>query len=179
MSKQETGQTVGVDELTRLTDNIGIPSPIVASAAEQYRVVDLNHLRCDVNTHCDMSVRTKRDKKGLKQNPGIRIRTDAEQIAEIIGMPMKRRWERAIGRAVSLIGSIYESAPEEAGLVTNTLFEDLRDPDRRERAIQRVDTLYQSRTSGIKEPVAVMDSQVSGRIIPFPAESVIVSGSKA
>lgn len=112
-------------------------------------ILDINPVRCDLATHCDMSVRVQRQERRLNQNPGITIKTDAEKVAEIVtGIPKNSRWEIAVGKAVVLIGGFTKTeTPDVVGNSITTLFDGLRDPDRRAQTMQRVEVLYEERVS--------------------------------
>lgn len=130
-------------------------------------------IRCDLSTHCDMSVRVQRQERSLKQNPGITIKTDAERVATIVrglakppghteitsnepaidvtedtGISKKRRWELAVSKVVTIAGRLTQTeAPDVVGHNIVTLFDGLRDPDRRERTMERVEVLYKEHVS--------------------------------
>jgi hypothetical protein len=114
---------------------------------EEFRdlnIVGINPDRCVRATRCDMSVRLQRHERRLEQRPGIIIKTDAEEVAErITGIPKRRRWETALGNAVVLIGKITGTEPPDVvDSQITTLFDGLRDPDRRVQTMQRVEVLF-------------------------------------
>ena len=126
----------------------------------------INPIRCDISTHSDMSIGYKDGKKTLKQNPGVVIQTDHEELAEIVKRltdpsshtektpeeptvdPDKQRLSLAISRVVAMGPQlILTESSDVVGHRIDTLFEGLRDPGRRERTIRRVEVLYQERVS--------------------------------
>lgn len=157
----------------------------------EINIRSITPIRCDIDTHCDISVKTQRDKRKIKLNSGITVTTDAEKVAEIVGIPAKpkyteatpetkkRTWEIAVGRAVSIIGFMHKEDPVTADRTTITLFDDLRDPDRRERVVQKIDASYKEYVSAAREPVGVMEPEANGQIIQFPTEAVVFNSSKS
>lgn len=158
MSKAiERGQTTGVDEATlHFVNGDGEPLSL--------NITEITPLRQDVATRCMISVRGER---ALRQNPGIVIKTDPAIVAEIVNgslispdeiettdeLPVQtdrrsklirwaknRRWNRAVYRAVKL-NEI--STQDTARYDINTLFDELRDPERRERAMETVEVLWE------------------------------------
>lgn len=108
-------------------------------------IIDINPIRCDRATHCDMSVKVPRDERKREKKPGITVRTNPEQVAEIVtGITKKQRWVMAMGKAVELIGVFTKTqTPDVVDHNIITLFDGLRDPDRRAQTIQTVEVLYE------------------------------------
>lgn len=161
----------------------------------QLDIRDITPARCDVLTHRNLLKAYHRDIATIRRNPGRitmktplpEVETRIQQLSQPVETNVKTddsASERdalciALGRVTRIASCMYGENPEEADRVITSLFGDLRDPDRRERAIQRVDTLYQSYHLATGEPVAVMNLEATGQIIPFPNESVVFNASKA
>lgn len=126
-------------------------------------ITEMRVARCDLVTHRDMSVVAERMDRRLKGKSEIVVVTEAEKVAEIVGIrpeapthteetqitaiitpeDKKRRWDTAVGRACEVIGKLSETDPDRADTTAVTLFEGLRDPDKRDNTINMVETLYE------------------------------------
>ncbi len=138
----------------------------------EINIVNISPLRTDLDTHTDVldkicatkggsrsvriltpeeELRQKREQLRTKVKPAEAISPTDDSVESDSNTCVSTPWDKALSKAVLIIGDMVSEGSSQAEPTARRLFSNLRDPDKKERAIREIDGLYERYMSHASE----------------------------